>query len=114
MLVCRDGSIYTGVTTDVDRRVRQHNEGTGARYTRSRRPVRLAFTEPCNGRGDALRRELALKALNHDQKRLMILTTGIQQTPACRKTAVRSDTQDSRRTTRQVKSSSSPRVPTKR
>ncbi|HOT28267.1 MAG TPA: GIY-YIG nuclease family protein [Candidatus Ozemobacteraceae bacterium] len=73
MLVCRDGSIYTGVTTDVDRRVRQHNEGTGARYTRSRRPVWLAFTEPCGGRGDALRRELALKALTHDEKRLMIL-----------------------------------------
>ncbi|OQA09258.1 MAG: GIY-YIG nuclease superfamily protein [bacterium ADurb.Bin374] len=113
MLVCRDGSIYTGVTTDVDRRVRQHNEGTGARYTRSRRPVRLAFTEPCGGRGDALRRELALKALNHDEKRLMILAAAAEPS-ACRKTSVRSGAQGSRRTTRQVKSSSRPRVPTKR
>lgn len=111
MLVCRDGSIYTGVTTDVDRRVRQHNEGTGARYTRSRRPVRLAFTEPCGGRGDALRRELALKALSHDEKRLMILAAEAR-TPASRKTAAHA--QGSRRTTRQVKSSSSPRAPTKR
>ncbi|MBP7635581.1 GIY-YIG nuclease family protein [Candidatus Ozemobacteraceae bacterium] len=113
MLVCRDGSIYTGVTTDVDRRVRQHNEGTGARYTRSHRPVRLAFTEPCGGRSDALRRELALKALTHDEKRLMILAAEVKPT-ARRKTAVPPDAQGSRRTTRQVKSSSRPRVPTKR
>ncbi len=113
MLVCKDGSIYTGVTTDVDRRVRQHNEGTGARYTRSRRPVRLAFTEPCGGRGDALRRELALKALTHDEKRLMIVVAGVKP-QARRKTAAPTDAQGSRRTTRQVKSSSSPRVPTKR
>jgi len=113
MLVCRDGSIYTGVSTDVERRVRQHNEGTGARYTRSRRPVRLAFTEPCNGRGDALRRELALKALSHDEKRLLILATETKP-QARREKGVRLTAQGSRRTTRQVKSSSRPRGPTKR
>ncbi len=75
MLVCKDGSIYTGVTTDIARRVKQHNDGVGARYTRSRRPVRLAFSESCADRGDALRRELALKALSRSEKKLVILST---------------------------------------
>ncbi|HEY9072343.1 MAG TPA: GIY-YIG nuclease family protein [Candidatus Ozemobacteraceae bacterium] len=69
---CRDGTLYTGVTTDLDRRVQQHNDGTGARYTRSRRPVRLVHAEPCHNRGDALRRELAIKALSRDEKQLLI------------------------------------------
>jgi len=72
MLVCRDGSIYTGVTTDIVRRVKQHNDGVGARYTCSRRPVRLAYAEPCGSHGDALRRELALKALSRSEKQLVI------------------------------------------
>jgi len=69
---CHDGTLYTGVTTDLDRRVQQHNDGTGARYTRARRPVRLVFSEPCGGRGDALRRELAIKALSRQEKQLLI------------------------------------------
>lgn len=108
MLVCRDGSIYTGVTTDVARRVRQHNDGIGARYTRSRRPVRLAYTEPCGGRGDALRRELALKALTHEAKRLILLGA-----ESGRGVLEKTPDQGARRTTRQVKSSCRPRVPTK-
>jgi len=60
---CADGSLYTGVATDVARRVAQHNAGTGARYTRSRRPVTLVHQEPAADRPAALRREHALKQL---------------------------------------------------
>lgn len=60
---CADGSLYCGVTTDLARREAQHNAGRGARYTRSRRPVRILWSEPAATRSDALRRELAVKAL---------------------------------------------------
>jgi len=72
VLACSDGSLYTGVTVDPDRRVRQHNEGVGARYTRGRRPVRLAHLEPCADRGAALRRERAVKALPRASKLALI------------------------------------------
>ncbi|MEZ6124992.1 MAG: GIY-YIG nuclease family protein [Planctomycetaceae bacterium] len=70
---CSDESYYTGVTTDPERRVRQHNAGTGARYTRARRPVALVFQEAQPGRGAALRRELQIKALNREAKTRLIL-----------------------------------------
>lgn len=60
---CRDGSLYAGCTTDLDRRIAAHNAGTGAKYTRARRPVTLAYARPCEGRSDALRQEAALKKL---------------------------------------------------
>jgi uncharacterized protein (TIGR02453 family) len=60
---CADGSLYTGVATDVARRVAEHNAGTGARYTRARRPVVLVHQEPAPDRPAALRREYALKQL---------------------------------------------------
>ena len=60
---CADGSLYTGVATDVARRVAEHNAGTGARYTRARRPVVLVHQEPAPDRSAALRREYALKQL---------------------------------------------------
>ena len=65
---CADGSLYTGVATDVARRVAQHNAGTGARYTRARRPVTLVHQEPAADRPAALRREWALKQLPRAQK----------------------------------------------
>ena len=65
---CADGSLYTGVTTDPARRERAHNEGRGAAYTRSRRPVRLVHLEPAPDRGAALRRELAIKRLSREGK----------------------------------------------
>src|SRR6185503_7415400 len=65
---CADGSLYTGVTTDPARRERAHNEGRGAAYTRSRRPVRLIHLEPARDRGAALRRELAIKRLSREGK----------------------------------------------
>lgn len=68
MLRCGDGSLYTGSTTDVARRLREHQSGTGAKYTRSRPPVTLAYTEKAPDRSAALRREAAIKKLSRRQK----------------------------------------------
>ena len=65
---CRDGTLYTGVTTDVLRRLRAHNAGRGAAYTRSRRPVALAHVEAAASRGAALRRELEIKGMGRGEK----------------------------------------------
>ena len=73
MLRCRDGSLYTGATSDLERRVGAHARGRGAAYTRSRLPVELVWSEPAAGRGAALRREAALKRLPRAQK-LRLLT----------------------------------------
>ncbi|MFC6669156.1 GIY-YIG nuclease family protein [Marinobacterium aestuariivivens] len=74
MLRCADGSLYTGVTTDPERRLREHNDDNrlGARYTRARRPVELAWQEPQPGRGEALRREIEIKALTRRAKLALI------------------------------------------
>ena len=63
-------SYYCGITTDPDRRVREHNENNkkGAKYTRSRRPVRLMFTQLCESKSDALKKEAAFKKLTRSQK----------------------------------------------
>jgi putative endonuclease len=71
LLECADGSFYAGWTTDPTRRERQHNRGTGARYTRFHRPVRLVYVESLPDRSAAMRRELALKRLSHAQKRVL-------------------------------------------
>src|SRR5689334_10236551 len=71
---CRDGSLYTGITSDVERRVLEHNEGTGARYTRSRRPVRVRYQEACADRSTALVRECAVRLLSPKEKRALIAT----------------------------------------
>lgn len=68
MLRCGDGSLYTGSTTDVTRRLREHQSGTGAKYTRSRPPVALVYTEPAADRAAAQRREAAIKRLPHREK----------------------------------------------
>jgi uncharacterized protein (TIGR02453 family) len=69
---CRDDSLYTGITTDPARREAAHNAGRGAAYTRSRRPVRLVHLEPAAGRGEALRRELAIKRLTRTAKEKLV------------------------------------------
>ncbi len=76
LLECADGTYYTGWTTDPPRRLAQHNAGRGARYTRSRRPVRLVYLEELPDRAAAMKRERALKRLSHQEKKeLMALTT---------------------------------------
>jgi len=70
MLHCADGSLYTGITTDVARRVAEHNGdgGLGARYTRSLRPVALVYVESADSRAQASRREAAIKRLDRARK----------------------------------------------
>ncbi len=72
ILRCADGSLYTGVTTDLERRCRQHNDGNASRYTRCRRPARLVYHEVAADRGAALRREAAIKALSRPQKERLL------------------------------------------
>ncbi len=68
VLRCRDGSLYTGISTDLARRLASHNAGRGARYTRARRPVTIVHVEPKRSRSTALRREAAIKALARADK----------------------------------------------
>lgn len=72
MLECADGTFYTGWTTDPKRRTRAHNAGRGARYTRSRRPVRLVYIEPKATQTAAMRRERAIKKLPRFRKKRLI------------------------------------------
>ena len=72
LLRCADGTLYAGATSDLERRLVQHAAGTGARYTRSRLPVTLVLEIPCRGRGAALRREAALKALTRAEKLALV------------------------------------------
>jgi putative endonuclease len=72
MLRCGDGSLYTGVTNDLDRRLASHSRGAGAAYTRSRLPVALVFHERAANRGSALRREAVLKRLPRAEKLLLV------------------------------------------
>ena len=65
---CRDSSLYTGWTNDLERRVREHNAGKGAKYTKSRRPVALAYFEAFETRQEAMSREYAIKRLKRADK----------------------------------------------
>ncbi len=68
LLECADGTLYCGITNDIDRRLATHNAGEGAKYTRSRRPVRLVYAESCADRSHALKREAEIKALSRTSK----------------------------------------------
>ena len=68
LIECDDGSLYTGITTNVERRFQQHLSGKGARYTRSHKPVRLVASRPVGSRSEALRAELAIKRLSRRKK----------------------------------------------
>lgn len=70
MVSCSDNSLYTGITTDIERRLRQHNGelASGAKYTLSKRPVILVYSELVDSRSKAMKREATIKRLSHDQK----------------------------------------------
>ncbi len=72
MVECADGTLYTGWTTDLARRVATHNAGRGADYTRQRRPVKLVYWEEHSSRAGAKRRELELKRMGRARKLLLI------------------------------------------
>lgn len=70
---CNDGTLYTGITKDINRRLEEHNDKTGAKYTRSRGPVKLVYEEQVNSRSDALKREYQIKALPLPKKVALIM-----------------------------------------
>ena len=72
MLRCADGTLYSGYSTDPNRRTVAHNNGSGAKYTRSRLPVELVFIESAETKSQALKREAALKKLTRTEKILLI------------------------------------------
>ena len=72
ILRCKDGSLYTGITTDVEKRLEAHRSGKGAKYTRGRAPLELVYREECGDHSQALKRELEIKALPRDKKLLLI------------------------------------------
>lgn len=72
LLRCADGSLYAGITTDLDRRLAQHNAGTGAKYTRARRPVSLAWHEPAADRATASRQEHRVRILPKAAKEMLV------------------------------------------
>ena len=71
ILECKDGTFYTGITDDLERRLAVHNSGKGAKYTRGRGPLVLRYTELCADRSSALRREIEIKRLHREQKMLL-------------------------------------------
>ena len=77
LLRCADGSLYTGITNDVPRRLGQHNAGTASRYTRSRLPVVLVYQEAQASRSLALKRELAIKGLSRREKESLVRAEGL-------------------------------------
>ena len=72
ILRCKDGSLYTGITTDVEKRLEAHRSGKGAKYTRGRGPLELVYKEECGDRSNALRREAEIKRLPRDEKLKLI------------------------------------------
>ena len=72
ILNCADGTLYTGITNDLDRRIKAHNAGTASKYTRVRRPVSIVYSEEVETKGDALRRELQIKRLTRSEKMAII------------------------------------------
>ena len=72
LVKCSDGTLYTGITNDLQRRLDQHNAGTASRYTRSRLPVALVHREGCRGKSGALKKEYRIKSLSRKEKEAYI------------------------------------------
>lgn len=79
ILECADGTLYTGIARDAERRLAVHNRGRGAKYTRSRLPVRLCYREEQPDKSAALRREYAIKQLTREEKLRLITAYGKTQ-----------------------------------
>ena len=72
ILRCGDGTLYTGITTDVEKRLEAHRSGRGAKYTRGRGPLEPVYREECGDRSAALKRELEIKKLSREEKEKLI------------------------------------------
>ena len=68
ILKCGDGSLYTGITNNLAKRLLAHEQGTGAKYTKGRAPFSVIYQEPCTSRSDATKREFEIKKLSHQEK----------------------------------------------
>jgi predicted GIY-YIG superfamily endonuclease len=68
LVKCSDGTLYTGITNDLERRLDQHNDGKASRYTRSRVPVTLLYKEVCRNKSSALKKEFRMKSLSRKEK----------------------------------------------
>lgn len=88
IILCEDGSLYTGITKDLDARLKLHMNGRGARYTRMHRPKKLVYVEKCNSRAEAMRRERRVKRLKHDQKLNLIDSKNKIRTHTCKRVRV--------------------------
>lgn len=73
ILECSDGTLYTGWTNCIEKRLKEHNSGRGAKFTRARVPVKLRYLEISQTKSDAMKREAAIKKLNRAQKEKLIL-----------------------------------------
>ncbi len=72
ILRCADGTLYTGITNDLERRIAEHASGQGAQYTKGRSPLQLVYQESCPGRGLASKREIEIKSLGRKAKLLLV------------------------------------------
>ena len=72
ILKCKDNSLYTVITNDLEKRIKEHNLGKGAKYTKARLPVSLLYCETYQTKGDALRRELEIKKLKRIEKLALV------------------------------------------
>lgn len=68
ILACADGSLYTGISNNVERRLKEHNKGTASKYTRARLPVNLVYLENTSSKSEALKREAQIKKLTRKEK----------------------------------------------
>ena len=73
ILKCNDGTLYTGWTNNLDKRLKDHNDGKGAKYTKARRPVELVYYEEFESKEEAMKREYAIKQLSRKQKERLLL-----------------------------------------
>ncbi len=81
ILRCADGSLYTGWTNDLEKRLKAHNDGTGAKYTRSRRPVTLVYSAEFDTKEEAMREEYRIKHLSREGKEMVIRDGGKRDFP---------------------------------
>jgi putative endonuclease len=72
ILKCSDGSYYPGFTTDIERRLAEHNQGIGSKYTRSRLPVECVYQEELSSKSEAMKRESAIKKMSHNEKEKLV------------------------------------------
>lgn len=79
ILSCADGTYYSGYTTDLIRREKTHNSGKGAKYTRSRLPVKIVYFEEFSTKSEALKREYELKQLSHKEKETIVFSFKTQK-----------------------------------